>query len=261
MFQSVCPEYVPPKTTRTYICEFFLDYAGVDHYFGNSMHVFLLNLKNITFGALIPKGKYVTLVLLGEDIDYKIVESFLTTELVKSLIPGNIKLEEVTPCVCAPLINITGAKRPFSDRVVLIGDCASSKLYKNGIGAAYLTARAAAKAAIFEGISGIDLQNSYYKVCKELDRDNWIGKFIFQVTKIIQRSAILKYGIFRKVLNEQTKEGEKRYLSSVLWDTFTGSATYTSIFVRLINPLFILSLLWNILLGNLNREKFKIYEK
>jgi len=66
-FKSIIPSYIPPETTRTYIGEMFLGEEKIDEYFGNSMHVFLLNIPNVTFGALIPKGQYVTLVLLGNE--------------------------------------------------------------------------------------------------------------------------------------------------------------------------------------------------
>ena len=153
MFQAVSNQFVPPEVTRTYISEFYLGQGEVDKYFGASMHVFLLNLPNVTFGALIPKDDYVTLVLLGKDIDKEIVEKFITAEQVKGCFPKNIVLQDAAPCKCYPFINSKGAIKPYDNNVVLIGDSSSSKLYKNGIGAAYITGRAAAKAAIFQGIS------------------------------------------------------------------------------------------------------------
>lgn len=260
LFQKINPDFKPPKTTKTYICEYHLGNEMINRRFGNSMHVFLLNLKNIKFGALIPKGEYVTLVLLGSEINKEIVESFVQSEAVKACFPENIELKAVNPCQCFPSINIVAAHHAYHDRVVLIGDSASSKLYKNGIGAAYITAKAAAKTAIFEGISSTDFKRSFQPVCSKLNRDNAIGKLIFMVTTIIQKSDLLKKGLFRMVVKEQAKPSNKRRMSSVLWDTFTGSAPYTGILYRVVNPLVLGSLIWNIIMGIFNPIKKGIYE-
>lgn len=247
LFKNVCPSFVPPVTTRTYISEIYLPPDQIDRYFGNSMHVFLLNLPNIKFGALIPKGHYVTLVLLGAGINQHIVKDFLMTKTVKDCFPPDVDIQSLMPCQCYPYINVSGARSAHSDRVIIIGDTSSSKLYKNGIGAAYLTAKAAAKAAIFEGIAEKDFKSSYQKVCNELDADNRVGKFIFMATSVIQRSAVLKKGILSLVIAEQKKEGHKRKMSGVLWDTFTGSAPYKDIFVRFINPKLTFQFIYHIL--------------
>nr|WP_321356704.1 hypothetical protein [uncultured Draconibacterium sp.] len=249
MFKKITPAFIPPETTRTYICEFKLGNELINQYFRNSMHVFLLNLKNIKFGALIPKGQYVTLVLLGKQITGEIVDSFLNSEAVQRCFPKALDMDKITPCQCFPGINIKNARYAYSDRVVLIGDSASSKLYKNGIGAAYITAKAAAKTALFNGVSEANFKKYYQPECTRLDRDNAIGKFIFWVTTIIQRSSALKKGIFRMVVNEQEKVNDKRRMSSVLWDTFTGSAPYTDILKRVLHPATILLLLANTLNG------------
>jgi flavin-dependent dehydrogenase len=252
LFNSVCHSYASPVTTKTYICEFYLDPEVVDEYFGNSMHVFLLNVPNIKFGALIPKGHYVTLVLLGNNINREVVKGFLDTQEVKACFPPDVDLNDIVPCFCFPTINIKGAKSAYADRVILIGDSSSSKLYKNGIGSAYITAKAAAKTAIFEGISEKDFKKSYQKVCDELNLDNAIGKGIFALTTIIQKSHLLKKGLYNMVVKEQGKDSKKRRMSSILWDTFTGSAPYKDILRRGIHPKLGSTLLWNTLKHSMN---------
>ena len=253
LFGSLCPDFKAPKVTRTYISEFYLEQETVDEYFNESMHVFLLNIPNVTFGALIPKEKYVTLVLLGKDIDKEVVSNFISAEQVKGCFPKNLKLIDAAPCKCYPFINVKGAVEPFADRLVLVGDSASSKLYKNGIGAAYITGRAAANTVIFEGISKKNFKESYQPVCLDIDRDNTVGKFIFLITKIIQKSAFLKRGVLYMVVNEQKKEANKRLMSSALWDTFTGSADYRNILLRFFNPVFLFSFLRSIIYSNIKR--------
>ena len=245
LFHKLCPSFRIPKTTRTYIAEIHMEEELIQKHFGDSMHVFLLNLPNIKFGALIPKGTHVTVVLLGENVDKKVVDSFLNSEAVKKCIPEGLDLQENSKCNCYPFINVKGSRLAFSDRVVLIGDSSTSKLYKNGIGAAYLTAKAAASTAIFEGISEKHFKKYFNPTCVDLKKDNRVGRFIFAVTGIIQKTAILKKAMLRMVVLEQKKDKKFRRMSSMLWDTFTGSSSYRNIFIRFLNPKIILSLIWN----------------
>jgi flavin-dependent dehydrogenase len=252
IFKSICPSFEPPKTTKTYIAEFKMEPELIDKHFGNSMHVFLLNLPNIKFGALIPKGCFVTLVLLGNDINKEIAASFVNSDAVRRLFPPEINLDDITPCKCFPSINVKGAKLAYDDRVVLVGDSASSKLYKNGVGAAYITGKAAANTAVFNGISAAAFKKYYQPVCTNLERDNVLGKFIFSVTGIIQKSHLLKSAMLGLVITEQGKKNQNRRMSSVLWDTFTGSAAYKNIFLRFLNPLLLIPLIWSIIKSMFN---------
>ena len=238
-------EYQPPSTTKTYISEYFLGEELVSEYFGNSMHVFLMNIPNLEFGALIPKGHYVTLVLLGKEINKELVESFLNSQQVIDCFPKASDLNQMRSCQCYPKINTQTAKYMYGDRFVAIGDSATSKLYKNGIGAAYVTAKAAATTVLFNGVSSKDFEKFYLPACKSLHFDNTIGKVVFLITKMIKINPLLKRGVVKTVMKEQNKIGEKRHMSTVLWDTFTGSAPYKEIFLRSIKPAFLFSLFWN----------------
>lgn len=250
LFKEICPQYSPPKVTRTYISEFLMKPADIQKSFGDSMHVFLLDLPQITFGALIPKENYVTLVLLGKDIDKDVVQNFLSSEQVRSCFPPDFPLERTMPCKCYPHINVKQGIHAYSDRVVLIGDSASSKLYKNGIGAAFITGKAAASTAILQGIGLEDFKNYYAPVCRDLDRDNKVGKLIFLVTKLIQKSNVLKRGILHQIGNEQSDKNSALRMSSALWDTFTGSAGYRNILMRFLHPGLLFGLFRSIVISN-----------
>jgi flavin-dependent dehydrogenase len=245
LLKGVNIKFQPPATTRTYICEYFLGEELISQYFGDSMHVFLMDIPNLEFGALIPKGQYVTLVLLGKEIDKNLVQSFLKSQQVKNCFPKEWELDKIASCQCFPRINTHTAKYMYGDRFVAIGDSATSKLFKNGIGAAYITAKAAATTALFNGVSAKNFEKYYLPTCRSLHFDNLIGKIVFLITNIIKKNKFLKKGIIKMVTKEKIKIGEKRYMSTVLWDIFTGSAPYREIFLRSLKPVFLLSLLWN----------------
>lgn len=247
------PQFTPPGTTKTHISEFFLGEELVSKHFGDSMHVFLLDIPNLEFGALIPKGNYVTMVLLGNEIDKTLVESFLKSEQVVKCFPDGWEILKMSKCQCYPKINLKPAKYMYGDRFVAIGDSATSKLYKNGIGAAYITAKAAATTVLFDGVSANDFSKNYMRACNTLNYDNSIGKIVFFVTKIIKQSSILKRGVVKTIIQEQKKSGNHRHMSTVLWDTFTGSASYKEIFMRTLHPNFLFPFMWNILLSLKNK--------
>ena len=241
--------YKPPRSTKTYISEFCLGREIIKRYLGSSMHVFLLNIPRLEFAALIPKGEYVTLCLLGWDIDKPLVQSFLNAPELRQCLPPNWE----SPgdfCHCGPRISLRGAVEPFGDRVVFVGDCGATRLYKDGIGAAYRTAKAAAKTAIFEGISAQDFRRYYHPTCRAIGNDNRIGELIFAVTRLIQKSRFARRGVLRMVTGEQQKKGSDRRMSTVLWDIFTGSTPYKDIFRRTLYPSFLGRFLWNIAFGN-----------
>lgn len=240
LFQNMRPAFVPPRTTKTAICEFLLGAEMIGRYLGSSMHVFLLNQPNLEFGALIPKGDYVTLVLLGKNIDRQMVTNFLNAPEVRQCFPPEWNIP-ADFCRCFPSINVKGAPQPFADRVVFVGDSGENRLYKDGIGGAYRTAKAAANTAVFEGVSAADFRRRFQPVCRSLSVDNAIGKLIFTVTRLIQTMRCTRRGIARMVAREQQRGGAQR-MSGVLWDTFTGSAPYRDIFVRTLHPFFLLSL-------------------
>jgi hypothetical protein len=212
------------------------------------MHVFLIDLPRLTFAAMIPKGEFVTLALLGEDLDDELIKAFLDVPEVKQCFPGG----EVPPlaCHCYPRINVDAAIRPYGDRIVWIGDAGVARLYKDGIGSAYRTSKAAAKAAVFHGVSAEDFEKHFWPACRSLDVDNTIAKVIFAVTHLIQRARFLRRGVLRMTSREQASATSRKRMSGVLWDVFTGSAPYREVLLRTIQPVFPLSLVWNVVAGN-----------
>jgi flavin-dependent dehydrogenase len=245
--------YRPPRTTKTYICEFFLGRETVQQYLGTSMHVFLLDLPRLEFAALIPKGEVVTMCLLGDEIDNELVESFLDTPEVRGCFPSDPDLD-ARVCNCSPLINVRGSAQPFGDRLVFLGDSGVTRLYKDGIGAAYRTAKAAATTAVLEGVSAEDFRKHYWQVCRNISADNTIGRFVFAVNQLLQKRRFSRRAVFRMTAVEQQSDAAPLHMSRVLWDLFTGSAPYRDILVNTIHPGFLVRFSWNLLVSLFGRS-------
>jgi flavin-dependent dehydrogenase len=187
---------------------------------------------------LIPKRDYLTICLMGKEIDDNLLQSFLTAPEVSSCFPQGWRWDEPA-CHCAPRIQIGAAVRPFADRLVFIGDSGASRLKKDGIGAAYRTAKAAASCAIMAGISAEDFRRYYAPFCRRMEVDNHFGRLVFFMARIIQRLRFSRRALLHMVVAEQLSPGISSGMSSVLWDTFTGSAPYQEVFLRTLHPAFI----------------------
>ena len=255
LFENVHLEFKPAKTSRTYISEFHFGREKLQELLGDAMHVFLLDIPRLTFAAIIPKGEFATLVLLGDQIDKELVRRFLAAPEVLRCFPEGIDIPNCFDCQCYPRINVRAAVRPFADRLVLIGDVASTKLYKNGIGAAYLAAKSAAAAAVFDGISERAFAKNYGSTCDAIEKDNGLGRMVFLATGLVKKLGFVKQAFLRVILTEQKREGRNRLLSAVMWDTFTGSATYGDILRRIVNPRLLTDVIKEIVMGLFRRSK------
>lgn len=253
LFNNLEIEYEIPKTTKTFIQEYYLGEEKIAEILGSSMHVFLLDIPRLEFAAIIPKGDYVSLCLLGEDIDKELVTNFLETPQVKSCFPMDWDFE-CKSCNCSPRINVAGSKRPFGDRIVFIGDSGVTRLYKDGIGAAYRTAKSAATTSVLHGVSAEDFEKRYYPTCRKIETDNSIGKLMFIVTRQIQKRRFARRGVLKMTADEQAHKESIPRMSMVLWDMFTGSAPYQEIFVRTLSPLFLSRLLLDIGVTTISRN-------
>ena len=236
-----------PRGLKSFVCEFAVGREFIEATLGNSMHVFLLDIPRLQFAAVIPKGEYLTMVMLGDNLDEELVETFINTDEVKSCFPQGKVPANI--CQCFPRLNEFHARRPYDDRLVFIGDAGVSRLYKDGIGSAYRTAKAAANCVALHGISRRDFKRHYWRACRGIVLDNAIGRLVFGFCHVLQKVQFMRRGVLRMTRNEQERPGAYPHMSGVLWDVFTGSAPYRVVLLHVMHPGFICRLLWNMLLG------------
>jgi flavin-dependent dehydrogenase len=233
----------PPRTTRGYICEFRASEEEIRQILGRSVHVFLLTIPRFEFAAIIPKGQFATVVMVGDDIDEELVQAFLSDPVVRRVFPT-----DRIPCVCScrPLINLGARKRPYGDRIVMVGDSGVTRLFKDGIGAAFRTGKAAATTAVFHGVSREDFRKHFWPACKTIANDNAVGRVMFATNEIMKKSRITRRTMLNMAQREQSRPGARPHMSSLLWNMFTGSAPYTEMFRGTLQPGFIGHFLLNL---------------
>ncbi|ODS30862.1 MAG: putative geranylgeranyl reductase [Candidatus Scalindua rubra] len=245
MFEELGIGYTHPSVIKAFQSEIHIGKSFVSSHFGNAIHIFLINQPDVKFAAITPKGSYVTVSMLGKDITKQTVIDFLNYPVVKDKFPDSWDIPDAF-CRCVPKINVGAARHPFADRIVMIGDASSARLYKDGIGSAYLTAKAAANTAILYGVSEAEFYKYYYPTCRKINRDNFLGNLMFAFTDTINKTPIIREALLKLLRNEQKRPELGYKCSTILWDMFTGNERYTDIFIRAFNPGLLLRFLINI---------------
>jgi len=143
-------------------------------------------------------------------------------------LPGNDDYELM--CRCLPKMNIKAPATGYTDRVVMCGDAGSTRLFKDGLGAAYIMGKAAAKAAVLHGVSCGHFREHYLPVYKNIITDNMYGSGLYAVSDMYRNYPLLTKGMLAIVNHEQKKIDDPKKLSTVLWGMFTGNERYKNMF-------------------------------
>ena len=232
-----------PRTTRTAMMELRLGREKVKRLMGNSMHVFLLDIPRFEFAAMIPKGDYVTVCVLGRDVDSELMDKFMSSAEVRQCLQGEFD-PGTQVCRCKPAINLGGTRDLFADRMVLVGDFGVTRLYKDGIGAAYRSAKACAVTVLVHGVSRKDFAKYYWSTPRRIEIDNMLGKLLFGCAVFFRNFTFLRRAMLRLVRREQAVPGRPLLMSMGLWNMFTGSIPYTRIVRGFMRPDFLALFLW-----------------
>jgi len=235
--------YIPPKTIRTCQMEIPLDPDFIKNSFKDNIQVFALGIEPFRFASMVPKGNYVTVSLVGSrDLTSNDLIDFLNHPTVRKNLPDNWEMPEKF-CMCLPKIVLSHAMNPFTDRLVLIGDASISRIFKNGLESAYITAQLAVRAAFEYGISSENFARHYYKPARKLlAMDNKLGAVILAISDFITRQNWL---VKARLSHVEDKRGSwiANHLNTLLWNMVTGDAPYHTILIQALNPLFQIKLM------------------
>lgn len=229
--------YRSPKPIQACQAEIPLDEAFIRETFRGQIKIFNLGLPRIRFAALTPKHRHVTVSVIGKRVSRPDLESFLHHPRVRSHFPPGWQVP-ADYCCCHPLLPVTAARRPFSDRLVLIGDADISRYLKDGIGSAFHTARLAAWTILHVGEGREDFRRHYYRTTRRRYAwDNLVGKFLFCYNDLISRISLLASAHLRLALREQRGRPERpRPSNDLLWYMFTGDSPYLATLRKGMSP-------------------------
>jgi flavin-dependent dehydrogenase len=219
---DVAWHYQPPRTETMAQDEIPLP-GG---FLTDRVHIFFDHPRELIFGGLIPKGRYANISLLGRGLPPDAIGDFLEGNKLTKFFP------EGTPalCGCTPRVAISAAPKFYDDRLVIVGDAAVTRLYKDGIGAAFTTAEAAARTAFQIGISWRDFAKGYHPTCQHITMDNFYGRIMFRIWAAARRAPFLMNAWRRAILSEVDLPKADQVHARVLWGMFTGDESYRKIF-------------------------------
>ena len=220
-------DYKPPLTEIMAQDEVPFPAGFSDH----TVHIFFDYPPGLIFGGLIPKGRYANISLLGHRISPDAVNDFLEGQGLMALFPDG----SPGMCGCTPRVAVSPASNYYADRLVAVGDAAVTRLYKDGIGAAFITAEAAARTAVQRGVASRDFAAGYRPICRRIAADNRYGRWLFRLWSIRQHSPFLLRIWARAILAEASLPPAAQVNSRALWDMFTGSESYRRLFWLSVN--------------------------
>lgn len=252
MVQKLIPGFRPPQVRQALISEMQAKEDDLRYMLGE-LHFAQYGSKElrIEMSSLIPKERWMTVVLLGKSVDeahpseyLDIMKRFLQLPHIRRLFPGEVNFRPV--CLCHPNMTVGMARNTFGHRTAVIGDMAVSRLYKDGILSAYMTGNKLADGVFDAGIDGKSLKRFYSPIVADLRGDNRFGKVAFFITRRVFSRPLLSRIFYQALLTERRgKPRHKHRLAGVLWKIASGDDTYRRIFWNVLHP----STAWLICVG------------
>ena len=226
--------YKKPAEYLSIQTEIPLEKEEIAFRFGDYIYSYNLGINNLKFAAIIPKKGYLTVSLVGKSLNSDNLFDFLSHPRLKRRFPPKWDISEDylrKCCLCKPFIPVGHAKNPYTDRLAIIGDANCSRLFKNGLESAFISAEAAAKIMIEEGFSKKAFKR-FDKKISELRKDNFYGRVLFSINQAIAENNFLSNSLTHVALREQLMA--ETPINDILWDMLTGEDSYRHIFSRLI---------------------------
>jgi flavin-dependent dehydrogenase len=243
--QRLNPAFAPGKTRRALIFELDVGEEYLGRHMRREVYFIEYGSKNLPLEhtALVPKGRFLTVAMLGKCIDeavfpgdrLRIVREFLALPQIGRILPG------IDPaslaCACTPRMTVTTARSPFGDRFAVIGDAVGARLNKDGLYSAHVTASRLAWAVLHDGIDARTLAHSYGKVVRWLAADNRFGRVVFSLSRAAFNRPLVGRITYQAFATEfKVRDQGHRPLGQVLWKIASGTADYRDVLLQMCSP-------------------------
>jgi len=244
--QAMIPRFQPPRVRHALIFELAAEPNVPSSLFG-TVHFVEYGSRELPLEmcSLVPKRGFITVVLIGPAVDavsdlgdcLRLVQRFLDLPHIRKLISPGVRLS--TACICRPNMVIGSAKNPFGKRV-------AARLYKDGILSACQTARALAETVLRKGVDAASLEEGYGPVLRRFRRGNRVASLVFLVHRLFFSSSVLSRILYQAVITERKRTPmRRRRLGQLLWRVASGDDDYEAIFLSMIHPVTV----WSVLTG------------
>jgi flavin-dependent dehydrogenase len=232
------PTFVPARLRRTLIFELKVPPEVLEKNLKNEVYFIEYGAKNLPLEhiALVPKRDFLTVTVIGKYIDRdvlprdmrKIIADIVKLPQLERILPDISKY--LVACACSPYMTVGTAKNPVSERVAVIGDAVGSRLYKDGLYSAYLSASQLAHTVMHNGSDKQTLKREYGKVVRWLSMDNRYGKQVFRLIRFAFSTPFFSRILYQTFATElKTRDKNKRPMGQILWKIASGHANYREI--------------------------------
>ncbi len=232
------PSFVPGRSRRTLIFELDLGADYLERHMHREVYFIEYGSKSLALEhiALVPKGRFLTVALMGGCIDkarlpgesQSIIQEFLALPQIARILP-DISGATVA-CTCFPRMTVTTARSPFGERFAIVGDAVGSRLNKDGLFSAHVTASRLAQTILHEGIDRASLARGYGETVKWLAADNRYGRIVFAASRVAFMRPLVSRVTYQAYATEyKVREENDRPLSRVLWKIASGTADYREV--------------------------------
>ena len=232
------PGFVPGESRKALIFELDAGEEYLERHLHREIYFIEYGSKRLALEhtALIPKGRFLTVAMLGKCIEDAVLprdarliaHEFLTLPQIDRILPGI----DAAPlaCACAPRMTVTTAKSPYGDRFAIVGDAVGSRLNKDGLYSAHVTATQLAHSVLHDGIDARSLAKSYGKTIRWLEVDNRFGRMVFGLSTIAFTTPVVGRITYQAYATEcKVRDEDSRPLSVVLWKIASGTADYREV--------------------------------
>ena len=227
--------YDPPRTVRACQAELLVGREYIRDELHGEIQVFNLGLPGVSLVAMVPKSDYLTCTMIGrEDLGLDDLLEFLDHPRVRARLPRGWEVPRQF-CHCHPGIVVSPGIHPYADRLVLVGDAACCRYYKNGLETAFDSAAIAAHVIMRLGVSASTFRKHYVAACNRLvNRDNTYGRRLFRLNTVIARHPPWARAFLALCRAGGGKVSTR--MREVLWGLFSGDRPYRQIVRQTLNP-------------------------
>jgi flavin-dependent dehydrogenase len=216
--------YRGPDYLETIVTKIHPDKRFVDA-FEDKIYTFLVSIPEIEFGAIVPKGNHLTVLIAGKKVNIKVLKKFLSLERVRELLPFEYSIYDAFK----GSFPITTAKNYYGDRYVIVGDAAGLvRPFKGkGINSAFITGKLAAETMLEDGVSSAAFRK-FGEKCRFISGDLWYGRFVRALVNLVSNRLSMD-PLIRKAKGRPT-------LKKALFDAVSGRENYKGILTRDMRP-------------------------
>ena len=253
-FRRINPGFTPPRVRPALIFELKPSRGYLKKYMNKEIYFIVSGSKKLRLDhiSLVPKGDYLTVALVGERIDRasfpedtrKIIGEFLSLYHSRTILPHITLHNTPVACSCTPFMVTAPSKGAVCDRIAVVGDALGSRLYRDGLFSAFVSAEALAKTVIHKGVDQKSLSGGYDWVIQWLKTDTRCAELVIGWIQTVLKSPFMSRILYQTFATEMKfKNREQWPLGQVLLDLGSGAADYAHVFKNLTRMPVLLSLL------------------